>query len=208
MCARCVTGRSNKGADGSAGAFARFERDAGIGGRRFIWINHVCFTRVRARAPALPSSTVRFIERSQPLSMSEVTFELDESPSPENFRVVLDGVRAFNRDQTGNERPRPVAYFLREAGGEIVGGVHGSLWGRSMHIDALWVDEKHRGHGNGSKLMRKIEVYAAAHGHPLVYLETASFQALPFYQALGYAIFGQLEEITAGETLYFLMKHV
>jgi hypothetical protein len=48
--------------------------------------------------------------------------------------------------------------------------------------------------------------YAFAHGHPLVYLETASFQALPFYQALGYGVFGELPEISEGETLFFLMK--
>lgn len=140
--------------------------------------------------------------------VTDCTFHLDENPSADDFRIVLDGVRNFNRDQTSNERPRPVAYFLRDQKGQIVGGVQGSLWGRSMHIDALWVVDKHRGQGHGSKLMQKIEAYAAVHGHSLVYLETASFQALPFYEALGYSIFGQLPEITVGETLYFLKKTV
>jgi predicted acetyltransferase len=54
--------------------------------------------------------------------------------------------------------------------------------------------------------MKAIEDYAVAHGYPLVYLETASFQALPFYQRLGYEVFGELPEISAGETLFFLMK--
>ena len=134
--------------------------------------------------------------------------ELDEHPTPEDFRTVLDGVRSFNRAQTGNERPRPVAYYLRDEGGEIVGGVQGSLWGRSTHIDALWVSDDYRGRGFGSQLMKAIEDYAAAHGHPLIYLETASFQALPFYQSLGYIVFGELAEISKGETLYFLRKEL
>src|SRR5689334_6890880 len=92
---------------------------------------------------------------------------LDEHPNFDDFRIVLEGVRTFNRDQTGNERPRPVALFLRDEG-RIVGGVQGNLWGRSTHIDALWVDEKYRGAGYGSKLMIALEDYAAAHGHPLV----------------------------------------
>ena len=54
--------------------------------------------------------------------------ELDERPQPEDFRVVLDGVRSFNRAQTGNERPRPVACYLRDEAGQIVGGVQGNLW--------------------------------------------------------------------------------
>jgi GNAT superfamily N-acetyltransferase len=138
--------------------------------------------------------------------MSEITLELDEHPKPEDFRVVLDGVRGFNRAQTGNERPRPVACYLRDEGGQIIGGVQGNLWGRSTHIDALWVDDNYRGQGFGSKLMKAIEDYADARGYPLIYLETASFQALPFYQSLGYVVFGELEEISEGHTLYFLRK--
>jgi GNAT superfamily N-acetyltransferase len=140
--------------------------------------------------------------------MSEATLELDEDPQPQDFRVVLDGVRSFNRAQTGNERPRPVAYYLRDEAGQIVGGVQGNLWGRSTHIDALWVDDRYRGRGYGSKLMKAMEDYAAAHGHPLIYLETASFQALPFYQSLGYVIFGELKEISEGHTLFFLRKEL
>jgi hypothetical protein len=34
--------------------------------------------------------------------------------------------------------------------------------------------------------MAAVEEYAAARDHPLVYLETTSFQALPFYRKLGY----------------------
>ena len=137
-----------------------------------------------------------------------LTIELDEQPTAEDVRTILGGVRTFNRDQTGNERPRPVAFFLRDKERQIVGGVQGSLWGRSVHVDALWVDERYRGQDYGSKLMKAIEDYGQAHAHPLVYLETASFQALPFYEGLGYKIFGQLPEITAGHTLYFLKKEL
>jgi ribosomal protein S18 acetylase RimI-like enzyme len=139
--------------------------------------------------------------------MSELQIELDENPSADDFRLVLDGVRKFNREQTGNERPRPVACFLRDEG-RIVGGVQGSLWGRSMHIDVLWVDEQYRGGGYGSQMMTAIEKYAAAHDHPLVYLETTSFQALPFYRKLGYEVFGELAEISRGHKLFFLRKEL
>jgi ribosomal protein S18 acetylase RimI-like enzyme len=137
-----------------------------------------------------------------------MNLELDEHPSPENFRTIVDGVRTFNRNRTGREWPRPVAYYLRDAEERIIAGVQGTLWGRSMHIDALWVDEQHRGNGYGSELMTAIENYAAAHAHPLVYLETTSFQALPFYEGLGYRIFGELPGISEDETLYFLKKEM
>jgi GNAT superfamily N-acetyltransferase len=140
--------------------------------------------------------------------MTEPKFDLDEHPSPEDFRTLVDGVRSFNRDRTGDEWPRSVAYYLRDSERRIIAGVQGTLWGRSIHIDALWVDEQHRGSGYGSKLMTAIERYAAAHAHPLVYLETTSFQALPFYEGLGYRIFGELPRISEGHTLYFLAKEL
>src|SRR5262245_51727510 len=99
--------------------------------------------------------------------MLDVTLEIDEHPRPEDFRWLLDGVRTFNRAQTGNEPPRQVACYVRDLAGQIIAGVQGSLWGRSMHIDVLWVDESHRGQNHGSKLMQAIENYAAAHNHPL-----------------------------------------
>lgn len=138
--------------------------------------------------------------------MSQLKLETNEQPKPEDFRVIVDGVRAFNKAMTGNERPRPVACFLRDEQDRIVAGVQGSLWGRAVHIDALWVDERYRRQGHGAALMKDLEAYAATHGYPLAYLETASFQALPFYQGLGYSIFGELPEITKGHTLYFLQK--
>lgn len=140
--------------------------------------------------------------------MSNVTLSLDENPSPEDFRTIIDGVRKFNQAQTGNEWPWPVAYFLRDEDGRILGGIQGSLWGCSIHIDGLWIDESLRGQGHGSTLMKSIEDYAIAQGHLLVFLETASFQALPFYQKLGYRIFGELPGVTEGHTLYYLSKEL
>ena len=137
-----------------------------------------------------------------------LTLELNDHPEIEDLRLLLDGVRSFNRNITGNERTRTVAAFLRNDQGRVVGGVQGSLWGRSMHIDVLWVDETQRGRRYGSKLMKAIEDYAAAQGHPLVYVETTSFQARPFYEGLGYQVFGELPGISEGHTMYFLKKEV
>jgi ribosomal protein S18 acetylase RimI-like enzyme len=140
--------------------------------------------------------------------MNRMTLDLQAYPSPEDLRLVLDGLYAYNREMTGDEGPRTVAAFLRDEEGRVVGGVQGDLWGRAMHITALWVDENHRGRGYGSKLIGTLENYASEHGHPLVYLETTSFQALPFYESLGYQIFGELPEISKGHTLYFLKKEL
>ena len=76
----------------------------------------------------------------------------------------------------------------------------------SVHIEAMWVDESHRGKGHGSALLSAVESYAASQGHLLAYLETTSFQARPFYEGLGYRVFGELAGVAEGCTMFFLRK--
>ena len=135
-----------------------------------------------------------------------VTLQLEEHPSADELRQIVDGVRSFNRAVVGHERPRAVASFLRDEAGQIVGGAHGDLWGSSVHIAGMWVAEDHRGKGYGSALLTAVEDYAAERGYLLAYLETTSFQARPFYEGLGYRVFGELPGIAEGCTLFFLRK--
>jgi GNAT superfamily N-acetyltransferase len=70
----------------------------------------------------------------------------------------------------------------------------------------MWVAEDQRGKGHGSALLNAVEDYAAAQGHLLAYVETTSFQARPFYERLGYRVFGELVGIDEDCTLFFLRK--
>jgi GNAT superfamily N-acetyltransferase len=138
--------------------------------------------------------------------LSALKLELDENPTAEDLRTVIDGVRSFNRAMVGQGPPRAVACFLKDANGKIVGGALGDLWGRSVHIGGMWVDGPYRGKGHGAALLTAVENYAAAQGQTLCYLETTSFQARPFYEKLGYSVFGELPGIDEGCTLFFLKK--
>ena len=134
------------------------------------------------------------------------SIEVDEQPQEKDLQYLLHSIRKFKREVSGYERPRPVACFMRDKQGRIIGGAHGDLWGSSMHIAALWVAESERGKGHGSALMKDLERHAASKGHLLAYVETTSFQALPFYEGLGYRIFGTLPGIAEQCTLFFLSK--
>ena len=138
--------------------------------------------------------------------MNPVSLQIEEHPTDDDLRQLVNGVRSYNRALTGHDRPRAVASILRDEEGNIVGGAHGELWGTSVHIAAMWVAESHRGKGYGSALLTAVEEYAAKHGHLLSYLETTSFQARPFYERLGYTVFGELRGIAQGCTLFFLRK--
>jgi len=84
--------------------------------------------------------------------------------------------------------------------------VHGEIFWDWLYVKTLWVSTEYRGRGIGRHLLSEIEETALQRGFRGSHLETTSFQALDFYQKLGYEIFGELEGKPAGTTWYFLKK--
>jgi hypothetical protein len=54
--------------------------------------------------------------------------------------------------------------------------------------------------------MTEAERYAIEKGAEAAFLDTFSFQARPFYEKLGYKVFGTLEDQPPGHTHYWLAK--
>ena len=70
----------------------------------------------------------------------------------------------------------------------------------------LFVPEDLRGQGLGTALLRQAEEIARARHCTGVWLDTFAFQALPFYQKLGYTIFGELKDHPRGISQYWLQR--
>jgi GNAT superfamily N-acetyltransferase len=68
------------------------------------------------------------------------------------------------------------------------------------------VGELVRGQGYGKRLLQAAEKEARTQGCRGVFLSTFSFQARPFYERLGYEVFGELPDNPAGHSLYFMKK--
>lgn len=122
-------------------------------------------------------------------------------------RVEL-GVALHNIAVTGLDTFATPSFMLREPSGEVRGGLIGEIWGGWMHVSYLWVDTPLRRRGWARKLMQAAERYAAGYGVHDVHLETHSFQARPFYEALGYEVFATLEDFPPGHAKYFLRKRL
>jgi GNAT superfamily N-acetyltransferase len=99
----------------------------------------------------------------------------------------------------------PHNFFLRDSDGEILGGALGKLWGAWMLLDYLWVDRAIRGNGYASRLLNTTEENAISSGCTSALLGTFSFQARPFYEKLGYKVFGEEKDHPRGHS-HFLMK--
>jgi GNAT superfamily N-acetyltransferase len=134
----------------------------------------------------------------------QITFEDDAGE--EDIEILIDGLKSFNRAKISDQRRGHLTFFLRDAEGSIVGGVHGSNGWGWLYIRILWVSETVRGSGYGTALMQKAEREARHRGCRHIYLDTFSFQAVDFYLKLGYEIFGELEDFPPGHKRVFLRK--
>lgn len=133
-----------------------------------------------------------------------ITLEL--SPSPEDEQVVFKGLRAFNVSVIGDPHERPVDVFARDDEGRVIGGLVGHIKWRWLYVAKLWLPDSLRGTGTGTKLMRIAEEHAWKEDCLGVHLDTFEYQALPFYEKLGYELFGTLEGYPPGYRQFFLKK--
>jgi ribosomal protein S18 acetylase RimI-like enzyme len=134
----------------------------------------------------------------------QITCETDASA--EDIQILSDGINSYTGTKVSGGRREMLTFFLRDAAGAIVGGVHGNNGWDWLYISDLWVSETVRGSGYGTLLMREAEREAVRRGCQNVYLDTFSFQAVDFYLKLGYRIFGELEDFPPGHKRVFLRK--
>jgi GNAT superfamily N-acetyltransferase len=120
--------------------------------------------------------------------MAETAFQLTvhDEPDAVDARVVDTGLDDFNVAAAPLHEVRPLACFLRDAQGAVIGGAVGRTWGGCAELQQLWVRSELRRQGLGAQLVRAFEQRAAQRGCTLVYLETFSFQAPRLYASLGY----------------------
>jgi GNAT superfamily N-acetyltransferase len=88
-----------------------------------------------------------------------------------------------------------------------LGGLLGDIWAAWLQVRTLDVAAPARGRGFGTELMERAELYAVERGCTDAFLDTFSFQARPFYEKLGYRVFGMLENRPAGHQHCFMTKH-
>jgi GNAT superfamily N-acetyltransferase len=96
--------------------------------------------------------------------------------------------------------------FIRNPGGQILGGLLGDTYWGWLYVSILWIDERLRGQGYGEKLLAAAEQEAIRRGCSHAHLDTMSFQAQPFYEKHGYTVYGVLEDQPAGHKKIYLQK--
>jgi GNAT superfamily N-acetyltransferase len=138
--------------------------------------------------------------------MSEYKIVIEDTANPDVIAAILEGLNQHAELNGFTYDSIPLSICLRNQAGTIVGGLHGDTVYGWLYISLFWVAKDLRGKGYGKQLIEIAEQTAIKRGCNNAYLNTFSFQALNFYQAIGYEIFGELKDFPAGQKRYFLQK--
>ncbi|NMP17476.1 GNAT family N-acetyltransferase [Thalassotalea sp. Y01] len=135
---------------------------------------------------------------------------LTTSPKPEELKTISLGIQSFNEQHLAKdvvyELDSKFAVFAKDSDGQIIGGIRANAFWNYCIIELLWLSDQARGQGVGSKLMNQAHLFAKQQGFAYVRTETVDFQAKPFYEKLGYQVYGELVDCPMGHTTYCLLK--
>jgi GNAT superfamily N-acetyltransferase len=128
------------------------------------------------------------------------------TPLDADFQTIFRALDQFNAPVVGHARFEPLVVLLHDPAGAVIGG----LWGRTAYswlvIQMLFVPASLRGSGLGSALVRTAEAEARTIGCVGMQVDTFSFQAQPFYERLGFTVFGVQENFPPGYRCVYLRK--
>ena len=133
---------------------------------------------------------------------------IGESDPPKAWiETIQRSLRNYNTAATGIFEFYPVVFLIKDASNSVSGGVLGNVVGGWLHVRSLWVDKMWRGRGYATQLMAAAERYAIAKGCIAAFLQTASYEARPLYEKLGYRVFAELDDHPSkGHHRHFLAK--
>ncbi|MBX7541944.1 GNAT family N-acetyltransferase [Qipengyuania sphaerica] len=140
----------------------------------------------------------------------EVQISLD--PPAEHAARLSRGIMEFNAASIPDlERVEDEIRFhvlATDDAGELAGGLRGTCYWNTLHIELLWLSEDARALRLGSRIVEEAERFARSEGCEKAFVETTSWQARPFYEKAGYVLMATLEGRPKGHSTHYLMKEL
>jgi len=131
---------------------------------------------------------------------------ITDKVTPQDLDEVRLGLNAFNSKFINVDEIKSIGVFICDEQGRKQAGLTGSTAGNWLRIDMLWVSDTLRGQGVGSRLIRAAEQEARQRGCRFAQVDTASFQARPFYEKLGYTLRFSLDNYPRHHQRHYLTK--
>lgn len=110
----------------------------------------------------------------------------EESVTDSMRRYINDGFMQYALEKVGLDGRKEQKAFLAYDGEEVAAVVVAEHFWGALHIKYVFVKKEYRGQGLGRKLMVQALDFGKNLFCPFAFVETMSFQGLPFYQKLGF----------------------
>lgn len=134
------------------------------------------------------------------------TISIENGVTAGDRRLIEEGLTRHALPTTLVPGFQPIAVLARDEQAVLIAGAVGTINWNWLHIQLVWVSQSLRRSGLGTRLLREIEQAATQRGCTRAHLDTFSYQARPFYERLGYRVFGTLEDYPPGHQRFFMAK--
>ncbi|MEZ0581762.1 GNAT family N-acetyltransferase [Erwinia sp. STN24] len=135
-----------------------------------------------------------------------MTIRITHQPGTDELAEIEAGLLAYNSQFMAIGELKSIGAFIEDASGKKLAGLTGSTVGNWLRINMLWVSEALRGQGTGTALMQAVEEEARRRGCLYAQVDTASFQARPFYEKQGYVVRLVLDNYPRVHQRFYLTK--
>jgi ribosomal protein S18 acetylase RimI-like enzyme len=121
-------------------------------------------------------------------------------------KQIYEGFSRHAIAMTGfDEKSEPEAFVAMDA--EVLAGaiVVAKFWG-ALHVKYVYVAEAYRSQGLATRLMKRAFAYGRIHKCPFAFVETMNFQALGFYEKMGFHLEFTRHGYAHGTSFHYLRK--
>lgn len=143
------------------------------------------------------------------IKQGDYRFDYQDNPDANDERVLFDGINAQAILKKHVEKPiKSFGIFIKDTSENVLGGVKGATYYGCLYVDMLWLKEELRHQGFGTRLMEEAERIGREHECSFAAVNTMDWEALSFYQKLGYEIEFVRDGYEKQSKMYLLRKNL
>jgi GNAT superfamily N-acetyltransferase len=121
--------------------------------------------------------------------------------------TILEGLAKANRAHVHEPGLRRLDVLVKQPWtGKVVGGLFGRTAWDWLRIELLYIPPELRGGGWGQRIIGAAEEEAIRRNCRASWAAPFSFQAVSFYERMGYTLVGSLDDYPTGHKRIFLQK--
>jgi len=133
-------------------------------------------------------------------------FIIRDTADAADEKLLFEGLNQHGHETKAMSPIQPFVILVKDKNGNTVGGAKGQTYYGCLYVDILWIEKELRHLGLGTTLMSEAEKIGKEKKCTFATVNTMDWEALSFYQKLGY----QIEFVRGGyvkeSKMYFLRK--